>query len=384
MMSNNPGIISLYITKNIFKVFFALFFGLFLLFFAVDFFETTKDLDKNIPNALKISILIVLYRTPSIIESILHFIILLSGLFVFFKLSNNSEIVVMRSSGKSLFQIIKFPMIMIFFFGVFIITVYNPIASTLNMKSQQMDNIHFRNEKEDLLELNNGIWFKQKNLEDGGTIVIKASKVYKNILVFSDVILLYIDDNNNFIKRINTQNIKLNDGEWITADNYVIEEGKKIEYVDLLKIPTTLTKKFVSKTIQNDYESLYNVSFWKLRNSIKDLKESGFDTLRFEVRYYYLMTVPFLFAIMIFISAYFGIVSIRSNKKYISIIKGIAVGFIIFLSHNIIVELTNARRLTIMDGSVLIVLIYIFISITLLLKKDLLSNFNAKIFKKGN
>ena len=96
------------------------------------------------------------------------------------------------------------------------------------------------------------------------------------------------------------------------------------------------------------------------------------------------MTVPFLFAIMIFISAYFGIVSIRSNKKYISIIKGIAVGFIIFLSHNIIVELTNARRLTIMDGSVLIVLIYIFISITLLLKKDLLSNFNAKIFKKGN
>ena len=382
MISNN-GILSVYITKNIFKIFLIMFIGLFLLFFAVDFFETTKDINKDMQDALKISTLIVLYRTPSLLETILHFIILLSGLFVFFKLSNNSEIVVMRSSGKSIFQIIKFPMFMIFLFCVFVITIFNPISSTLNTKSEKLKNIYFRNEKEDLLELKNGIWFKQKNLEDNGTIVIKASKVYKDILLFSNVILTYIDENDNFVKRINAQNIKLNNNEWISADNYIIQEGKNTEFIKLLKIPTNLTQKFVSKTIQNDYESLYNISFWKLRSSIKDLKESGFNTLKFEVRYYYLMTVPFLFAIMIFISAYFGIVSTRSNKKYLSIIKGIAVGFIIFISHNVIVELTNAQRLTIFDGSVLIVLIYIILSILLLLKKDLLSNFNANIFKKN-
>lgn len=383
MINNNIGILARYITKNIFKTFFILFFGLFLLFFAVDFFETTKDLNKDMPNALKISTLMVLYRTPSLIETIFHFIILLSGLFVFFKLSSDSEIIVMRSSGKSIFQIIKFPMFMIFLFGIFVITVYNPVASMLNTKSEKMKNIYFKNEKEDLLELKNGLWFKQKNLEDGGTIIIKASRVYKDILLFSDVFLIYIDQNNNFVKRINTQNIKLNDNEWITADNYIIQEGKNIEFVELLKIPTNLTKKFVSKTIQNDYESLYNISFWKLKNSIKDLKESGFNTLKFEVRYYYLMTVPFLFAIMIFISAYFGIINTRSNKKYLFIIKGISIGFIIFISHNVIVELTNAQRLTILDGSVLIVLVYIFLSIILLLKKDLLSNFNVNIFKKN-
>ena len=382
MISSNR-ILSVYITKNIFKIFLIMFIGLFLLFFAVDFFETTKDINKDMQDALKISTLIVLYRTPSLLETILHFIILLSGLFVFFKLSNNSEIVVMRSSGKSIFQIIKFPMFMIFLFGVFVITIFNPISSTLNTKSEKLKNIYFRNEKEDLLELENGIWFKQKNLKDNGTIVIKASKVYKDILLFSNVILIYIDENNNFVKRINSQNIKLNNNEWISADNYIIQEGTNTEFIKLLKIPTNLTQKFVSKTIQNDYESLYNISFWKLRSSIKDLKESGFNTLKFEVRYYYLMTVPFLFAIMIFISAYFGIVSTRSNKKYLSIIKGIAVGFIIFISHNVIVELTNAQRLTIFDGSVLIVLVYIILSILLLLKKDLLSNFNANIFKKN-
>ena len=89
MISSN-GILSVYITKNIFKIFLIMFIGLFLLFFAVDFFETTKDINKDMQDALKISTLIVLYRTPSLLETILHFIILLSGLFVFFKLSNNT------------------------------------------------------------------------------------------------------------------------------------------------------------------------------------------------------------------------------------------------------------------------------------------------------
>ena len=380
-MLGQPKKFSIYITKEIFKNFFIIFFGLLILFFAVDFFEMTKDA-KNIDNALKISTEIVLFRIPNLLETILHFIILLAGLFTFYKLSNNSEIVIMRSSGRSIFQIIKFPTFIAFLFGIFVITIYNPISSSLNVKSERLRNIHFKNEKEDLLESSSGIWFKQKNLEeDSGDIVIRASKVYKELLVFNDVILIYIDNNDNFIKRINTKTLKLNkDNTWIAIDNYIIEEGKEMEFVDKITIPTTLTNKFVSKTIKNDYESMYNISFWNLRSSIKELKESGFNTLKFEIRYYYMMTVPFLFAIMILISAYYGMVSTRDNKKYISIVKGIAVGFIIFIAHNIVAELTNAEKLTVLDGSVFIVLIFVLLSIVLLMRKDLLSNFNGKFF----
>lgn len=380
-MLGQPKKFSIYITKEIFKNFFIIFFGLLILFFAVDFFEMTKDA-KNIDNALKISTEIVLFRIPNLLETILHFIILLAGLFTFYKLSNNSEIVIMRTSGRSIFQIIKFPTFIAFLFGIFVITIYNPISSSLNVKSERLRNIHFKNEKEDLLESSSGIWFKQRNLEDdNGNIVIRASKVYKELLVFNDVILIYIDNNDNFIKRINTKTLKLNkDNTWIAIDNYIIEEGKEMEFVDKITIPTTLTNKFVSKTIKNDYESMYNISFWNLRSSIKELKESGFNTLKFEIRYYYMMTVPFLFAIMILISAYYGMVSTRDNKKYISIVKGIAVGFIIFIAHNIVAELTNAEKLTVLDGSVFIVLIFILLSIVLLMRKDLLSNFNGKFF----
>jgi len=380
-MLGEPKKFCMYITKEIFKNFFIIFFGLLIIFFAVDFFEITKDA-KGLENALKISVQIALFRVPSLLETILHFIILLAGLFTFYKFSNSSEIVIMRTSGRSIFQIIKFPVFIAFLFGVFVITVYNPIASKLNIRSEQLKNIYFKNEKEDLLELSNGLWFKQKNLETkNGDIIIRALSVYKGLLVFNNAILIYIDDNDNFIKRINTKVLRLNNNNtWSAINNYVIEEGKEMKFVDEIVIPTALTTKFVSKTIKNEYESMYNISFWNLRSSIKDLKESGFNTLKFEIMYYYMMTIPFLFAIMILISAYYGIVNARDNKKYISIIKGIAVGFTIFVVHNIIVELTNAKKLTVLDGSVLIVLIFILLSIVLLMKKDLLSNFNGKFF----
>ena len=383
MIIGRPKILSVYITKEMFKNFFIIFFGLLILFFAVDFFETTKDA-KNIENALKISTEIVLFRIPNLLETILHFIILLAGLFTFYKLSNNSEIVVMRTSGRSIFQITKFPAFIAFLFGIFVITIYNPISSTLNVKSERLRNIYFKNEQGDMLELENGLWLKQKNLEsDGGEIIIKATKVYKDRLVFDNIMLLYMDKNNNFLQRLNAETIRLtDDNKWISTNNYIIKEGKDLEFIKEITIPTNLTKNFISRTIQHDYESMYNISFLKLRSSIKDLKESGFNTLKFEIRYYYLMTVPFIFAIMVLVSAYFGIVNTRSNKKYISIIKGIAVGFIIFISHNIIFELSNAEKLTVIDGSLLTVLAFIFISIVLLMKKDLLSNFNVNFFKK--
>ncbi len=370
---------SIYIAKDILKNFLIMFLGLLLLFFAVDFFEVSRDV-KQIDNGLKIAVQIVLFRIPNLLETILHFIILLAGLFTFYKLSNNSEIVVMRSSGRSIFQIIEFPTFIAFLFGIFVIAVYNPISASLNIKSERLKNIYLKNEKEDLFEAKNGIWFKQKNIEDKeGYIIIKATRVYKELLIFNDVMLIFTDNDNNFVKRINVGISRLNDDNtWTLTNNYITRKGEETEFVKEIKLKTNLTKSFISKTIQNNYESIYNIPFWTLRNSIKDLKESGFDSRKFEIRYYYMLTLPFLFAIMVLISAYFGIINNRENKKYISVIKGIALGFAIFITHNIVFELTSADKLTIFDGSILIVVIFIILAIYLLIKKDVLSNLNKK------
>lgn len=371
-----PNKFSIYITKELIKIFLVLTFGLTILFFAVNFFEITKDV-KDIENGVSIGIKVALFTVPYLLETTFHFIILLSGLFVFYKLSNNNEIVIMRNSGKSIFNITKFPAFIVFLFGIFVVTIFNPISSKLYIKSEGLKNIYFRNESEDFLELKDGIWFRQNNEENqGGKIIMRASNVYKNILLFNDVIFIFTDKNDTFIKRLNTRRAKLTENKtWLLTGVTTMEEGKPSNFTEQTTMKTALTSDFITKSIKNDYESIYNIPFLELRNSIKDLTNFGFDTLKFKVRYYYMMTIPFLLSIMIFISAYFGIINPRDTKRFVSIIKGIALGFIIFISHNIVVELTNARKLAVFDGSVLIVVLYIIVSMFLLLKKDTLSNY---------
>jgi lipopolysaccharide export system permease protein len=283
----------------------------------------------------------------------------------------------MRASGKSIFSIIKFSAFVAFLLGIFVVVFYNSISSYLNTESKRLTNLYLKGKNENFLESKNGIWFKQNNLKDNsGIIIIRASSAHKKELIFNDVILFYLDKNNNFLKRINTKTLTLNNNSWTAVDNYIIQNGEKSKFIKNIDISTNLNRNFIIKMIRNEYESEYNVYFLNLASSIKDLESSGFNTLKFKVRFYSLLFTPFLFSIMILISAYFGIVSSRENKKYLSLIKGITMGFIVFVSHTLIIEFANASKLTILDSSFFIVLIFVLLSVVLIMKKDLLSNYS--------
>ena len=87
--------ISIYITKYILKYFIFILLFLFFVFLTVSIFESND----KIP--FYINFKIILFKIPIFLETILHFIIYLSGLFVFYKLSNNNEFIIMRTTNKS-------------------------------------------------------------------------------------------------------------------------------------------------------------------------------------------------------------------------------------------------------------------------------------------
>jgi len=202
--------------------------------------------------------------------------------------------------------------------------------------------------------------------------------VYKKSLIFSDVTLLYLDKSDKLLRQINSKTIKLNDnGTWTATDNYIIREKSRKKFVKEIVIPTDLTRDFILRTIKNEYENIYDIPFYELHEVMQDLRSFGFDVLKFEIRFYYMISIPFLFVTMLLISAHFGIIHFRKKDGYVSVIKGIALGFIIFITHDIVTELASGGRLTIFDSSISIVLIYLALSIAMLLRKDTLSNYNG-------
>ena len=359
--------ISVYITKYILKYFIFILLSLFFVFLIVSIFESND----KIP--FYINFKIILFKIPIFLETILHFIIYLSGLFVFYKLSNNNEFIIMRTTNKSLIQLIKFPLIIFFIFGIFIILVYNPISVYLNIKSEELENIYIKNEDKKMLEVSNRIWFREKN--NNQELIISAKKVYKDTLLFKDVLLIYTNKN-ILLKTIKTESLELKDNKFIAINNFIVEKNNEKRFVEKLEIPTKLKKDFMLKIIEKDYESIYNVSFFKIKKMIKNLKSYGFDSIKFKIRYYYFLTIPFLFSFMILVSSYFGIINYRDNKKYISVIKGIFVGFFIYIIHNLITQLMIIQKLSIMNGTIWLMISLLILSTILLIKKDVLNNYD--------
>jgi lipopolysaccharide export LptBFGC system permease protein LptF len=351
-----------------------MFLGLTLLLFTVDFIEIVDDA-KKIENALAIAVQIVLYRIPNFLEILLPFMIYLSSLFVFYRLSNNDEITIVRTASRSLLQIVSFPAFAIFLFGVFIVLFYSPFASYLKGTSEDLMNIHLRKQETTILESEEGFWFKQKNTEEGGIIIIRIGGVYKNSLSFTDVMLVFLDGENNFVQKILAEKAEMDGvGNLIASNNYIFSKKNHRIFKREIKIPTDLKKDFVAKVIQGEFASVYNILFWNLLPTIKSLKEAGLNYHKFVARFCYLVLLPFIFGIMCVISSYFGIVHSRDNKKYMRVIKGIVAGFSVFMLQNLINQMVIARKLGVFD-SILVVLIFVLFAGILLIKKEYLANF---------
>ncbi|MDR3290326.1 MAG: LptF/LptG family permease [Rickettsiales bacterium] len=367
-----PKKLSLYITKDIIKKFLILYFGLFFLIFIIDFFEQSKDIENS--SQFVPAFLITVYKIPNMLEIALNFILLIATLLTFYNFSNRSEIVIMRASGLSIFQIIKFPLFMAFLFGWFSIIYYNQLSSNLVYKSNVIKKDFDNKKNNDYIFFKNGFWFKQDNLEDGGSIMMRVDGVYKKLLLFKKAIIIFTDKNNNFVKRIDSSYLSLDKGEIVSFLNYVKKEGQKQEFVEYIHIKTLITQDFMLNNIEEMFKYTENVSFVDLPNAIKSLQDSGFSARKFQVRYYFFLTTPFLYSLMILIGAYFGIIHNRENRKFLSIIYGIVFGFLVFILNNVISALSSNNKLTLYDSNIFLVLTYFVIATILLLKKDKLSN----------
>lgn len=377
--------LSLYITKELVKKILILAVSIAILVFIIDFSEIAKDARDN-EVGVGVALKIVILKLPTFIETSLQFILLLSALFTFVKLSNNSEMSVMKISKLSIFQLLKIPVILVFLIGIFSITIINPVSSFSNKLSKRLENKYFKNEDEEIVESLNGLWFRQKNLvvedeqiKDKGEIVIRANKIYKDEIVFKNAILIYTDLEGNFLQRINAEKLKFDDnGFWYAKNIFIMKENVRAEYNPQILIPTNLDRDFILKKIKNDYESLDNISFWELPTLIKDATNSGLDSKKFKIRFLYLLSVPFVFVSMIYFAAFFAISNARLRKNTIMIMAGILVGFLIYISHNVLVQLAGSGKISIFNAVFTPVVLYLMIGMFLVIKKEELLNCKMK------
>ena len=136
-------ILNKYLAKEFMKVFINVLLIFFCLGFLMNLFEEINFF-KDIDIGIYVPILLSTIFVPSLLYTMLPFIILLSGIWFFLKIKKSDEVTAMQVSGMSNFSIILIPSLLSIVLGIFFITSINPITSMLVKKYENMKGAYER------------------------------------------------------------------------------------------------------------------------------------------------------------------------------------------------------------------------------------------------
>ena len=121
-------IINKYLSREFTKIILATILIFFCLGLIMNLFEEInffKDLDVGI----FLPLILTALKVPSLLHTMLPFIILVGGIWFFRKIKKSDEVTAMKISGMSNFSVILVPGIISILIGMFFVTLVNPITS---------------------------------------------------------------------------------------------------------------------------------------------------------------------------------------------------------------------------------------------------------------
>ncbi len=130
--------LSRYFAWRFLRTILGIFLTIFCLIFVIVFVELLRRVSDNPQTDVGTVAVMSIMRAPYTTEMILPFAVLFGSMATFVDLTRKLELVVARASGMSVWQFLAPPLLAAFLLGVFSVTIYNPVSTTLKQRSDQM------------------------------------------------------------------------------------------------------------------------------------------------------------------------------------------------------------------------------------------------------
>jgi len=326
-----------------------------------DFIELARiTASKNIAilKVLEMSI----YKVPTHVQKVFGFLILIAAVVTYSKLNKNSELVIMKASGISIWQI-AFPSIVgAFLIGIFFTAALNPIASSLTKKYLKMDAVHLKGNASLLSISKTGLWIKQQN-PDGTESIIHALRIIPSSHELMDVTFYFRNPSGAFSSRVDAASAKLLHGEWLLNNVNENSEARLNFRSDELKVPTELT----FEQIQENMLTPETVSFWKLKSFISVAENSGLSVIKHRLYLYKLLVAPLFFIAAVILGMSFCVSNARHKRMNIAYFSCFATGFAIYFLSDILTALAASGALDAIVASLVPTIIMIGVGSMILL-----------------
>ena len=158
-----------YIAQRFLGIAAGAFAAVFLLVVTVDLVELMRS-SGNSDAGFTDLVGMALLHAPAITITAAPFTILLASMTCFAMLARSSELVVTRAAGVSVWWLLTPALLAAIALGVFVLTVYNPLASALASKFEALEEHYFERSSSRLSVSADGLWLRQGG-PDGQTVI---------------------------------------------------------------------------------------------------------------------------------------------------------------------------------------------------------------------
>ncbi|MBE6448459.1 MAG: LPS export ABC transporter permease LptG [Alphaproteobacteria bacterium] len=322
------SILGRYLTKQILLNFLAV---LFMVLSVIMLFEVVELLRRT-SGRYEVSFWYVLElaitKMPKTIEMVFPFVVMISAMVTFWKVSKTNEFVVMRAAGVSIWGFLTPVLVTVFMVGVVNVALVNPIAADMYDLYETLEyRLKTKNPKAVLFS-DKGLWIREA-IDDDNIMVLQANSLRqeKDDLFLRGITILEMDRRSQPGRRLEAFAGTLKDGFFDLKDVRIFKSGYPTEIKNSLTYKTTLDV----ERIKENFAAPEAISFWDLPDTIRFYEMSGFSAQRHRLRYLSLLVSPFLLCAMVLVAAVFAL---RPNNRrggvMFLIVGGISTGFIVY------------------------------------------------------
>ncbi|MBU3958542.1 MAG: LptF/LptG family permease, partial [Candidatus Omnitrophica bacterium] len=340
-------ILDRYILKSVVHIFFFCLLVFFFLYIIIDVFS---HLEEILRHQVSLGVLWQYYLAylPFIFVQIAPIACLLSTLYTFGNLNRNNEIVAMRSSGLSIFQISITVIIFAMLVSIFVFWVNDKFVpqslSLIGKVKTEMESGRTKTQEKKQEVIDNLSIYGLKNR----LFFVNRFLVAKNTM--EGIVILEHDEHQNLTKKIVADQGIYRDGLWrfYRTISYEFDENSQIkgepQYFEeeIMTIPET-PQEFLSQRQQPDFMTIAQLDdyIWKL-------SKSGATTVirNFKVELYQRFTFPLTSIIITLLGVPFSLMIKKRATGLSSIGLSIMLGFLYYVFNAIGIALGKAGILT--------------------------------------
>lgn len=395
LQHNISWLFSKYLTKQFLSSFLLVVAVFAALIFLIDNIELLRRASDKENVGFALILQMAFLKLPNIIQKLLLFAVLIGSLLCLSRLTKSSELVVARAAGISVWQFLLPAMGVSMLISIMVISVINPLSSSMMEKYEQLEAKYFGEITNSLTISGSGLWLKeqvksssrssdksqgqenQANNNDNSvnnndinnkSAIIHAASFDRQQLELFEVIMFVFDRNHKFLGRVDAKKAKLMvnpktlKNYWHLHDVYILSPTSS-DYHDEYRIATTIS----AENVQESFAAPETISFWELPEFISNLEKAGFSARPHKMYYYQLLASPIIYGAMVWVAALFALRIARRGKVGWMIAAGIFTGFVIYFSSNIIYALGVSGHFPILVASFLPPFLCLIISGSLLL-----------------